>query len=46
LQDLVDIVNWLGRSNIEDYPNLISRNAEQIRYFIGQLNAADEARDN
>lgn len=46
LQDLVDVVNWLGRSNIEDYPNLISRNAEQIRYFIGQLNAADEARDN
>lgn len=46
LQDLVDVVNWLGRGNIEDYPSLIARTAEQIRYFIGLLNTADTAREN
>lgn len=45
LQGLEDALDWLGRGNIEDYPNLISRTAEQIRYFIGLINAADTARE-
>ena len=46
LQSLEDVLDWLGRSNITDYPNLISRTAEQIRYFIGLINSADTAREN
>lgn len=45
LQGLEDALDWLGRSNIADYPNLISRTAEQIRYFIGLINATDTARE-
>lgn len=46
LQDLVDVVNWLGRANLDDYPTLLSRTAQQINYFIGQLNVVDNAREN
>lgn len=45
LQGLEDILNWVGRTNIQDYPNLISRTAEQIRYFIGLLNKTDTERE-
>ena len=46
LQGLEDVLDWLGRTNIADYPNLISRTAEQIRYFIGLINSTDTAREN
>jgi len=39
-------VSWIGRSNLTDYGSLISRTAEQIRYFLGNLNNNDTAQDN
>ena len=44
LTDLTTIVNWIGRSNLEDYPTLINRTYEQIQYFINRLNNTDAAR--
>lgn len=35
---LTKILNWLGQSNVDNYANLITRTAEQIRYFISTLN--------
>jgi hypothetical protein len=35
------VVNWIGRSNLEDYPAMIVRTAEQIGYFIGLLDTED-----
>ena len=32
LERLTTIYNWLGASNIEEYPSLINRTAEQIQY--------------
>ena len=46
LADLNTIVNWIGRTNIENYPTLITRTAEQIRYFINQLNTNDTEQEN
>lgn len=46
LSDISKVVNWIGASNLNDYPSLIARNTEQIRYFLGTLNATDTARDN
>lgn len=44
LTDLTTIVNWIGRSNLEDYPTLINRTYEQIQYFINRLNNTDAVR--
>lgn len=44
LADLTAIVNWIGRSNLEDYPTLLNRTYEQIQYFLQQLNKTDNAR--
>lgn len=46
LSDLSTIVNWIGRNNIDNYANLITRNAEQIRYFLGNLVYTDAPLDN
>lgn len=46
LEDLATVVSWIGRSNLTDYGSLISRTAEQIRYFLGNLNNNDTAQDN
>ena len=45
LSDLAAIVEWLGRTNIDEYPSLITRTAEQIQYFLGTLNSTDSAQD-
>lgn len=44
LTDLTTVVNWLGRSNLDNYPSLINRTYEQIQYFINQLNNTDAER--
>lgn len=41
LQKLTTLYNWIGETNIEEYRSMIVRNAEQIRYFIDQMNKAD-----
>ena len=46
LEDLVKVVNWLDPTNLTEYPNLITRNAEQIRYFLGNLKVTDTAQSN
>ena len=46
LNDLVTVVNWIGRSFLEDYPNLTTRNATQIRAFLATLAYSDTARPN
>lgn len=46
LEDLVTIVDWIGRVNLDDYPNMITRNAEQIRYFLSTLASDDTAQEN
>lgn len=43
LENLNKIVTWLGQNNLDNYVSLISRTAEQIRYFIGLLNYTDTA---
>lgn len=46
LQNINTIIDWIGRTNLEDYPNLITRNAEQIRFFLNTLNSTDTAQTN
>ena len=46
LENLQKIVSWIGQTNLNDYPTLITRTAEQIRYFLGTLEQVDEARAN
>ena len=46
LNDLVTIVDWIGSYNLENYPNMITRNAEQINYFLGRLVTNDQEVDN
>jgi len=36
----------LGQNNLDNYVNLISRTAEQIRYFLGTLNYTDTPSNN
>ena len=43
ISNLSKVVNWLGTANLDDYPNLITRNAEQIRYFLNKLSNTDSA---
>lgn len=43
LTDLTTIVNWIGRSNLEDYPSMLNRTYEQIMYFLAQLKNTDQA---
>lgn len=45
LADLAAVVEWLGRSNIEDYPSMITRTAEQILYFLDTLSSNDTAQE-
>ncbi len=45
LSDLTTLVQWIGRSNIENYPSLLNRNYEQIMYILGTLDTQDVARD-
>lgn len=46
LNDLVTLINWIGRNFIEEYPNLTTRNATQIRAFLATLNYTDSVRPN
>ena len=46
LENLNKIVTWLGQNNIDNYVSLISRTAEQIRYFLGTLNYTDNPQNN
>lgn len=46
LENLSKVVSWLGQNNLDNYVNLISRTAEQIRYFLGTLNYTDTPSDN
>lgn len=43
LTSIQDIINWLGATNLEEYENLISRTAQQIRYFLSTLQKTDES---
>ena len=43
LTDLTTLINWIGRTNIEEYPTFLNRTYEQIQYFLNQLNAVDRA---
>lgn len=43
LENLYKIVSWIGQGNLNDYPTLITRTAEQIRYFLGTLAQVDNA---
>lgn len=43
LENLQKIVSWIGQANLNDYPTLITRTAEQIRYFLGTLAQVDNA---
>ena len=43
LSDLVKIVDWIGRNNLQNYNSLIYRTAEQIQFFISQLNHTEGA---
>lgn len=44
LADLTTIINWIGRSNLNDYPSFLNRTYEQIQYFLQQLDSTDTAR--
>ena len=46
LENLSKVVSWLGQNNLDNYVNLISRTAEQIRYFLGTLNYTDTPSNN
>lgn len=46
LNDLTNLINWIGRSNINDYDSLILRNADQIRAFLNTLVYEDEPQTN
>ena len=45
LGDLVEVVEWIGRSNIDDYPNMITRIARLIDYYLGTLAVNDTAQE-
>lgn len=45
LSDLTTIVNWIGRNNIEDYPNLLNRVYVQVQYILSLIQNADYARE-
>ena len=46
LNDLNNLINWIGRTNIKEYPSMIYRTAEQIQYFLEQLNQSDNEVEN
>ena len=46
LNDLNRILNWITTYNLEEYPNLTTRTADQIRYFLNTLNVEDTALEN
>lgn len=45
LSDLTAVVNWIGRSNIEDYPTLLNRVYVQVQYILSLIQNADVARE-
>lgn len=45
LTDLTTIVNWIGRTNLDDYPNLLNRVYVQVSYILGQIQNLDNARE-
>ena len=46
LNDLVTVVNWIGRYFLEEYPNLTTRTADQIRSFLATLTYTDTTVNN
>ena len=46
LEDLHTLVTWIGRNNLTNYDDLTTRNASQIRYFLGTLSNNDTAQEN
>lgn len=45
LSDLTAVINWIGRNNIEDYPNLLNRVYVQVQYILSLIQNADVARE-
>lgn len=41
LEDLNTLIEWIGRINLEEYPDFITRSADQISYFINKLDKVD-----
>ena len=41
LDILYQIYNWIGATSLEDYADLTTRNADQIRYFLSTLKKVD-----
>ncbi len=46
LSDIQRLLNWIGENYVEEYANLVSLNADQIRFFLGQLNYNDTEQPN
>ena len=42
LSSLQHIIEWLEPGNLNDYPTLLNRTAQQINYFLGRLNHTDQ----
>ena len=46
LEDLTTLVEWIGRTDLEDYANLSMRIGSQTRTMINRLNYTDTPRNN